>query len=276
VSHGWSLQDQFGLANDHGSALPGMVTGGSFGSPYVALADGGDGLALAQQLDDRWSLRVGLARAERGERDPHASGDNRLVLGELVGTSDRLRLGLQLGQLEEQDRVLDASGGGALGLGAGASTTFVGLSGQTELSPVLELFGQASLGLTRPGGGEQGLLRGLSMLYSSSFGLGIARRDLAVAGDRLTMALTQPLRVEAGDAALDRPLGRTFDGQILRRRERIALAPEGREVDLEIGYRVGLAGLGDLSVNWLTRVQPGHDAEARPEHALALRLERRF
>jgi len=276
VAHGSSLQSQFGLASDDWNGPASLLTGGVFGSPYLALADGGDGLALAQQLDDRWSMRVGLARGERGDRDPHASGANALALGELVAVADGLRLGLQLGQLEEPDRVLDASGGGALGLGDGSSTTFLGLAGRTELSSGVEVFGQASFGLTRPGGGEPGLVRDLSVLYSSSFGLGLARRDLAVAGDRLSVAIAQPLRVEAGDAALDRPLGRTFEGQIVRRRERIDLAPEGRELDLEIGYRVGLAGIGDLSVNWLTRVQPGHDAEARPDHALALRLQRRF
>jgi hypothetical protein len=140
----------------------------------------------------------------------------------------------------------------------------------------LELFGQANLGLTRPGGAGQSLLEDLSTLYSSSFGLGLGRRDLAVPGDRLTVAVSQPLRVEAGDAVLDRPLGRTFDGRIVRRRDRIDLAPEGRELDLEVGYRFGLAGIGDLSLNWLARVQPGHDAGAGPDHAVALKLHRRF
>jgi hypothetical protein len=37
-----------------------------------------------------------------------------------------------------------------------------------------------------------------------------------------------------------------------------------------------LAGAGELSVNWLTRIQPGHDAAAAPDHAVALRLRRRF
>ena len=46
-------------------------------------------------------------------------------------------------------------------------------------------------------------------------------------GDRLSVALAQPLRVEAGDAELDRPLGRTFAGQIVRRRERASLAEIG-------------------------------------------------
>jgi hypothetical protein len=45
----------------------------------------------------------------------------------------------------------------------------------------------------------------MSMLCSTSFGVGLARRDLARDGDRLTVAISQPLRVEAGDAAIDRP-----------------------------------------------------------------------
>lgn len=277
VVHGLSLQGQFGLAGDDRSAVPGLLTRSTFASPYLALADGGDGLALAQQLHDRWSLRVGLARAEPGERDPYGSSDNTLMLGELVGdVTDRLRLGLQFGQLQEQDRVLDTSGGGALGLSDGSSTTFVGLAGRTELTSNLELFGQGNLGLTRPGGAGEGLLQNLSMLYSSSFGLGLARRDLAVAGDRLALAVSQPLRVEAGDAAIDRPLGRTFDGRIVRRRDRVDLAPEGRELDLELGYRIAVAGVGELSANWLTRLQPGHDTGAAPDHAVALKLHRRF
>jgi hypothetical protein len=277
VAHGWSLQGQFGLASDPRSVTPSLVSGGVFASPYLALADGGDGVALGRELDAGWSLRVGLARAGRGAHDPYGSNDNTVMLGELSGVvADRLRLGLQFGQLEEQDRILDASGGGALGLPGGASTTFFGLAGRTELTSSLELFGQANLGLTRPGEPGPGLLQDLSMLYSSSFGVGLARRDLAVAGDRITVAISQPLRVEAGAAAIDRPLGRSFDGQIVRRRDRLDLAPEGRELDLELGYRLTLAGVGEISANWLTRLQPGHDAEARPDHALALKLHHRF
>jgi hypothetical protein len=277
VVHDWSLQGQFGLASDHQSAASGLVTGGVFASPYLALADTGDGLALAQQLGDRWSLRFGLARADRGEQDSYGSGDNTVMLGELVGAvSEHLRLSLQLGRLEEQGRVLDASGGGALGLPEGSGTTFLGLATRAELFAGLELFGQGNLGLTTPDGAGQGLLEDLSTLYSSSFGFGLARRDLGIAGDRLTVAISQPLRIEAGQAAIDRPLGRTLDGRIVRRRDRIDLAPEGRELDLELGYRVGLAGVGELSLNWLSRLQPNHDTEARPDHAVAVKLRRRF
>jgi Subtilase family len=277
VSHGRSLQGQFGLASDDRGQMPSLLTEGVFASPYLALADGGDGVALAQQLGDVWSLRAGLARADRSAYDPYGSGDNAAMIGEVAtALAGGSRLGLQFGQLEEQDRVLDASGGGALGLSGGASTTFFGLAGRAELASSLELFGQANLGLTRAEGRGPGLLQDMSMLYSTSFGVGLARRDLARDGDRLTVAISQPLRVEAGDAAIDRPLGRTLDGRILRRRDRLDLAPKGRELDLELGYRLTPTGIGEISLNWLTRLQPGHDAEARPDHALALKLHRRF
>jgi hypothetical protein len=172
--------------------------------------------------------------------------------------------------------MLDASGGGALGLADGSSTSFLGLAGRAELGSRFELFGQANMGLTRSDGAAQGLLQDVSALPSSSFGLGVGRRDVAAAGDRVSVALAQPLRVEAGAAELDRPVGRTFEGQIVRRRERIGLSPAGRELDLELAYGFPLAAAGEVSVNWLTRLQPGHDAEAAPEHAVTLRLHRRF
>jgi hypothetical protein len=277
VFHGWSLQGHFGLASDEQSAAPDLLTGSAFSSPYLALADGGDGVALAQRLGPGWSLRIGLGRAERDEYEPHGSAQNTVLIGELVRVvADRWRLGLHFGQLEEQGRMLDASGGGALGLPDGSSTTFVGLAARAGLGPRFELFGQANVGLTRPRGPAQGLLQDVSVLPSSSFGLGLARHELAATGDRLTLALAQPLRVEAGDAGIDRPLGRTLDGRIVRERERIGLSPAGRELDLELGYRLYLAAVGELSLNWLSRLQPGHDARAAPDHAVALRLRRRM
>jgi Subtilase family len=275
VAHGWSLQGQFGLASDERSAAPGLLMESVFTSPYLALADGGDGVALAQRLGPGWSLRIGLGRSERVAQDPDHSGQNAVLIGELVRfVADQGRLGLQFGQLEEHGRMLDASGGGALGLPDGSSTTFFGVAGRAELGAGFELFGQANVGLTRSHGPTHGLLQNVSMLPSSSFGLGLARRDLAAPGDRVTLAVAQPLRVEGGGAEIDRPLGRTFDGRIVRRRERIGLSPAGRELDLEVGYRLPVTGAGELSLNWLTRLQPGHDAEAGPDHAVALRLRR--
>jgi hypothetical protein len=150
------------------------------------------------------------------------------------------------------------------------------LAGKIDLATDLELFAQGFVGLTDPGGGLDGLLEDISALLSSSFGAGLARRDLVASGDRLTFAVTQPLRVEQGRAVLDRPIGRTIDGRVLRATDRTALEPAGREIDLEIGYRLPLGRHHELQVNWLSQIEPGHDPGAKPAHAVAVRMRAGF
>ena len=116
----------------------------------------------------------------------------------------------------------------------------------------------------------------MSSLRSTSFAAGVSGRELLTEGDRLVLAVAQPLRVEAGTATFDRPVGRSFEGQILRRSERVDLAPDGRELDLELGYRLALGDRRELSFNWLTRLEPGHRPGADPDHAAAVRLRTRF
>jgi hypothetical protein len=140
----------------------------------------------------------------------------------------------------------------------------------------LELFGQASLGFTDPAGSAQGLLQDVSPLRSSSFGIGIANREVLAANDRLTIALSQPLRVDAGTAIFDRAVGWSPDGSILRRRERISLEPEGRETDIEVGYLFPLGRNLNMSLNWLSQIEPSHNRDASPAHTLALKLRAKF
>ena len=236
-----------------------------------------NGLALAQQVADGVDIRVGLVTSAADRQAPLDQAHTTIVIGE-VARSWRAghALGLQLGSVDERQSLLATEAGGALGLPERARTTFLGLSGRLALGKRLALFGQGSLGLTDPGATGPGLLDEVSALRSSSFALGFAGRDLVTANDRLTVAVAQPLRVDAGAAVLDRPVGRSFDGQILRRTERVDLAPEGREIDLELGYRVALGARRELGLSWLTRLEPGHREGAAAAHAVAIRLRTTF
>ncbi len=274
VSHGLGLQERFGVSSVDPGAAGGLLSQGAFASPYLALADHrGDGLLLAQNVARGTAFRVGVVASKAERQAPLEQGSTTLVIGELMRSwSGGHALGLQLGSIDEQQSLLDAEGGGALGLPESARTTFLGLTGRLAVADRLALFGQGSLGLTDPGGSGQGLLGELSTLRSSSFALGLSGGDLLAAGDRLTLAVAQPLRVDAGTATLDRPVGRSFEGAIERRAERVDLAPAGREIDLELGYRVALGARRELRLNWLTQLEPGHRQDAGPAHAIALRL----
>jgi hypothetical protein len=276
VVHGWSLEGRFGLSQAASGVLAGLVSQGSLSSPYLGLTRGGDGVALTQELGHGLSLKTGIA-SERVAGLAGRRQGTRAVIAELSHeTPAGTWVGLQLGSVSERDRLLDADGGAALGLPEGASTSFAGLAGRVDLLEGVELFAQGFVGLTDPGNAGHGLLEDVSALLSSGFGAGLARRHLLEWGDRLTFAVAQPLRVEQGYAMLDRPTGRTIDGQVLRSADRIGLEPAGREIDLEIGYRLPLGRRQELQVNWLSQIEPGHDPDAKPAHAVAVRLRAGF
>ena len=223
------------------------------------------------------AFRLGLVTSEADRQAPLDQGTNTIVIGELARSwRTGHAVGLQLGTVDERQSLLAAEAGGALGLPDSARTTFLGLTGRLALADRLTLFGQGSLGLTDPGATGQGLLEEVSALRSSSFALGLSGRDLLTENDRLTLAVAQPLRVDAGSAVLDRPVGRSFDGEILRQADRVDLAPDGREIDLEVGYRLPLGDRRELGLNWLTQLEPGHRRGEAPAHAVAIRLRAAF
>ena len=275
VSRGWGLQHQFGLTGIDGHASQTLLGQGGFTSPYLALTDGGDGLGIRQQLGDGYRLQFGLVM-ERQSGQERGDGGSTLLVGELVRQSgDGSRIGLQLGGLVERRGMLDSTGAGALGLAEHTATEFLGLNGHLSVSDRWQLFAQGSFGVTRPGSAN-GLLGSISPLVSSGFGAGVTGRDLLSEGDGMTVAIAQPLRLEAGSVVVDRPVGRTFDGRISRRSDRVTLVPKGREIDLELAYRFVPDGLPAVRINWLTQLQPGHDRSAAPQHALGLKFETRF
>ncbi|HSA83062.1 MAG TPA: S8 family peptidase [Geminicoccaceae bacterium] len=277
VSHGSGVQNRFGLSSVDPEAAGGLLSQGTFASPYLALAERGDGLVLAQEVAEGVAFRFGLVTSQADRQTPLDRAGNTIVIGELARSwRAGHAVSLQLGSVDERQSLLATEAGGALGLPESARTTFFGLTGRLALADGLALFGQGSLGLTDPGAAGQGLLDEVSVLRSSSFALGLSGRDLLIESDRLTLAVAQPLRVDGGSAVLDRPVGRSFDGQILRRADRVDLAPEGREIDLELGYRLALGEGQELGLNWLTQFEPGHRQGAGPEHAVAIRLRAGF
>ena len=275
ILHRWDFKRSFGLTAAEPGSIYDLLGAAAFSSPYLALMDVADGIVFTQEVERAVSLRLGFISDQLTQS---ASGGSAEVwVGEVVGKlTNGSWLGLQLGGTLEGDRLLGSEGGGALDLPPTSTTLFAGLAGTLYLDYGLELFGQASLGLTDPDSAAESLLRNVSALRSSSFGIGFARRELFSPGDRFTVAVSQPLRVDAGTAVFDRPVGWTPDGSVLRRPERISLEPEGREVDIEFDYRLHMGSNASISLNWLTQYEPRHDQDASPTHTLAIKLRREF
>jgi subtilisin family serine protease len=272
-SHGLGLQEQFGLMATP-TELNALLSGDRLMSPYLALTSEADGFVVNQELSEGLTLQLGFANQQPQQQGDLVRGQTTMVVGELARRwPTGSHLALQFGNMKETSSVLDSAGGGALGLPNTSATRFFGLNSQLTLSEHLALLGQASLGLTDPGQTENSLINHMSALRSFGFGAALAGSNLLASDDRLMIAASQPLRVYSGSAVVHRPIGRTMEGRIISRDDSVNLEPDGREVDLELGYSIPLGSDQDISFNWLTRLEPGHDGSAAPEHFLILRLK---
>lgn len=275
IARGRTAQRHFGLLTLPTDGGANLLSTHAFESPYLGLMGVADAVSLTHELNSNLAVRVGVASDHFVESE-RTGRTNVLVTEVIMRPSNALGILIQFGDAVEEGRLLGARGGGPLALPSSSSTTFAGMAGFVQVNEMLEVFGQASLGFTEPGPPRSGLISSISDIRSSNFAIGMARTGVFIADDRLTLALSQPLRVDKGAAAIERPVGWSADGSILRDRESISLEPEGRELDVELGYQRGIGEYGSADLSWVSQLNPGHDRTASPAHALAIRMRVRF
>lgn len=210
-------------------------------------------------------LEAGLAPAFPGSDAARSARLAALAIERRWRRAGRWRLAL--GHLSEGEGPLGSRMAGAMAT-AGTGTEFLDLAATLPLGPGLEAFGRAQLGRTSFGGGD-GLVGEADSLWSSAFEVGLGVGDVFRPSDRLGFSLLQPLRVEGGSMVLDLPVARNLAGNVLRQRRKVGLAPDGRELDLELSYGLDLGG-GRLQSALMLRLEPDHDAEAEAELLLGL------
>ncbi len=174
----------------------------------------------------------------------------------------RAPFGLRAGWLGERKNVLSGAAEGAFG-DLAADSVFVGLDLDLETDG-WHLSGGPELGVVRPHV-RGGLITDMAPLTTSAFELHASR---PTAGNgTLQVSLSQPLRVEDGDAGLSVPVGRTQDREIVRRQFVADLVPMGRQLDLSVRWDRPLAA-GVLRLGAVATRHAGHDAGAPPRLSL--------
>ena len=166
-------------------------------------------------------------------------------------------LSMAAGYLHEQEDFLGSHGSGAFGH----------LSGRTMfLSSELETTRQGwqfsahgELGVVTPSVADSRFIEAISPLTTSAFGLQ-ARKPFGD-GAAFSLALSQPLRVESGAAALSLPTGRTKDGVVVGTDLSAPLAPSGRQMDITAQLDLPLWA-GQFSLAATHSQQPQHQQGA--------------
>ena len=170
---------------------------------------------------------------------------------------------LRAGWLGEREALLGTSARGAFGA-LSADAVFAGINAEAQLGG-WRVFGGAELG-TVTAEESGGLIADLSPLTTSAFALRVTR---PLGTDRgLGLSVSQPLRVESGEATLSVPAGRTKGGDVLRRPVSADLSPTGRQVDVAARWHRRWKDGGELRLGAAWTRDPGHRAATDPSLAV--------
>ena len=171
-------------------------------------------------------------------------------------------LGLSAGWLGERRSLLGTVSRGGFGRVRG-SAAFAGLESGMALGG-WHIGGAAEVGAIRART-QGGVLERMSPLVTSAFAVR-ATRPIA-GGGAFGVSLSQPLRVEDGNARFAIPVGRTRSGRVVRERVTLGAAPDGRQLDLALHWRHP-APAGELRLGATLSRHPGHRAGAGAEAIL--------
>ena len=155
----------------------------------------------------------------------------------------------------------------------GAATSSVAFSLVAPLSARWRVGGAYRVGSTRVS--AFGPLRGGSLM-TNDWSADLTADSLFAEGDVLTFRVAQPLRV--GSGGLIGPVATGYDyatRALIVRDELIRLTPDGREVDLEVGYGLRILG-GDAGAHAFFRHQPGHRAQSAADVGAMIRWHQAF
>ena len=168
-------------------------------------------------------------------------------------------LGLRVGWLGERQTLLGSASEGAFG-DLVANAMFAGIEADAELGQ-WRIGGTAEIG-TVNAQTRDGLFDGFSPLITSAVALHATRPTAD--GGAFMVSLSQPLRVEDGQALLAIPSGRTARGEVVRSFVTLDAEPGGRQVDLALQWKRPLE-LGELRLGATLSREPGHRKNADSE-----------
>ena len=231
----------------------------------ISAADGGH-FALAEGgTMATFTNKAGLSASVFGAHRGHDAAGG--ALGWRPGGSP---VGLRLGWIGEDERILGGAGHGAFGSLA-ADTAFLRVEGDVGLG-AWRLGAHAEWGRVRARA-RGGLIDDFSAIATSAFG---AHAEAAVTdGDVLRLSVSQPLRVEDGRASLTLPVARTRHGAIRHAAFAPDLAPDERQTDLAATWERKLAG-GRLRLGVVWSRNPGHSASEDPTLTFLAGVRRAF
>ena len=207
-----------------------------FSNPWLNFSASGTTFGSTFKGVQRFDIAIALS-----------SGRNKFKTNEIFGERNSSTVALleiqpkssmpsfQLGMMKENDASLGLSGSGAFNGSNNQLTSFAGLSNSMNLMGG-KLFGSFYWGKSNGISNELGMIKSLSNLYSSAFGVGFFKSSIFNNVDSFIVTIDQPIRIESGALQLNVPTYRTKEKNVLFHSMSLDLDPSGREVHTKAQY----------------------------------------
>ena len=241
--------------------------------PMMSLIESGTGGEILIPFGSRQGQRnllqgVLLVDQETGQSYAGTVGVSRLMTPGFLA-------GVEAGLFQEDESFLGLTGVGALEF-PDSETQFWRAWIRHATSERSHVFGSFTRGVTRPGRMDGAIAGDISLTESVAFALGFQTEGLQRTGDHLSITLSSPLRVEDGDITVSAPGTITDDGEIRTIDTSGPLAPDGRELRLQVEYGRPLSP--SAHVVWQAWLQddPAHDQQASTDVGVGLIYRVRF
>ena len=228
------------IADVAGFGVPG-IGNTSAASPVLSLATGGVFAGMGQGVGESARLSFAFQQSADDAIGESAYDARALTFGATVKPGRGLRLGAAATYLSEDAGALGSIGSGAFSMESDEyATQSLTMSADYAMTPDLTVSGAFTTARTTQATGASAFsLNG--PVRSEAMSLGLAKTDLFAANDRLTVTVSQPLRVSKGSTTLR--LGDRLDaaGNLLYRDHDVGLEPDGRQIDFQVGYETATA-----------------------------------
>jgi len=165
----------------------------------------------------------------------------------------------------------------ALALRARPSTAFTSLSMGYAVTPRSSVMAMATYGKTAGYGSPDSLMAQVSSVRTVAFSAGWTTREIFDSRDRIAFTVSVPTKVRTGAQQDGAQAAWTGSGAFGT--PALNLQPTATERDIELGYStlLGQGGQsGRLTGAVMLRINPGHDANARPDWMTGVRYMHGF
>lgn len=227
-------------------------------NPYLALIDTSSSSVInIQNGHTKVTTAAYAGQYNRDEYNYRFKGQKKVtgVYSEVTYAKDKSSLSFDGGMTVENKSLLGSETSGAFAVDK-AATYYTGISGKYAFRDNAALVANYNIGYTDVSAADYSFLGGFSGIVSSSFAAGSEFYNIAGEHDTLGFIVSQPLRVNQGNAALTLPVSIANDGTIQSQSSKLNLTPTGHEMDLETFYNLKQGDDSELSLNGIFRLNP--------------------